>query len=254
MNESKPPVKFRAVMQESGRSGFRKYRALVYGDRGIGTVLRGELLGMVAGGVRGGFGLWLRSRLYPAMFARTGNGVFFGRNVTLRHAHKIVLGHNVVIDDNAVLDAKGETNTGIVLGDNVYIGRNTIVYCKNGNIRIGNNVNVSSNCELFSSNDLVVEQDTVIGAYSYLLSGGEYDLQDRERPFSQQSGMNTKGPLSIGANCWIGARVTVLDAASVGEHCVIGAGAVVTRPVPPGSVAAGVPARVLRSLDAAAST
>ena len=40
--------------------------------------------------------------------------------------------------------------------------------------------------------------------------------------------MCTRGPLDIGADCWFGARVTVLDAASIGARCVIGAGAVVT--------------------------
>jgi acetyltransferase-like isoleucine patch superfamily enzyme len=241
-------MKTRAVMDAAGKSGFRKYRDLVYGDRPLGRVLRDELLTALCGGLPGGAGLWLRSRLYPRRFAAAGRGVFFGRNVTLRHAHKIRLGAGVVVDDNAVLDAKGTDNAGITIGDGVYIGRNTIVYCKNGAIEIGSNVNISSNCEVFSSNSLTIGPDTVIGAYSYLLSGGEYDYRDTEHPFAAQSGMETRGPLTIGANCWIGARVTVLDAACVGAHCVLGAGAVVNRPVPAHSVAVGVPARVVKSL------
>ena len=63
--------------------------------------------------------------------------MFFGRHLTLRHAHKIRLGQGVVIDDNGVLDAKGDGNRGIVLGNRVYVGRNTIIYCKNGDIHIG---------------------------------------------------------------------------------------------------------------------
>jgi len=89
---------------------------------------------------------------------------------------------------------------------------------------------------------------TVVGAYSYLLSGGEYDMADAQTPFCEQDGMHSKGPLTIGRNCWLGARVTVLDAACIGEHCVIGAGAVVTRPVAANRVAVGVPARETRSL------
>ena len=50
------------------------------------------------------------------------------------------------------------------------------------------------------------------------------------------------------SNCWIGAKVTILDGVSIGEHCGIAAGAVVTRSVPPHSLVAGVPARVLRQL------
>ena len=87
----------------------------------------------------------------------------------------------------------------------------------------------------------------MIGAYTYLLSGGEYDITDAT-PFADQSGMKTKGPLTIGANGWLGARVTVLDAASIGDHCVIGAGAVVNKPIPANSLAVGVPARVIKSV------
>ena len=88
----------------------------------------------------------------------------------------------------------------------------------------------------------------MVGAFSYFLSGGEYDYQDRSLKFSEQSGTGTKGELKIGPNCWIGAAVIVLDAANVGGHCVIAAGAVVTKPIPPDSLAVGVPARVLKSI------
>jgi small conductance mechanosensitive channel len=49
----------------------------------------------------------------------------------------------VIIDDNCLIDAKGDRNAGIEIGSNVYIGRNTTVYCKNGDIRIGDNVTVA---------------------------------------------------------------------------------------------------------------
>ena len=81
-----------------------------------------------------------------------------------------------------------------------------------------------------------------------MLSGGEYDYTDTETKFVYQTGMETKGELVIGTNCWIGARVTILDAACVGKHCVIGAGAVVTAPISQDSLAVGVPARVIKSI------
>ena len=241
-------TKIKAAMEEGGKSGFRKYRDLQYGDVSLGRVLRGELTAALCGGMPGGLGILLRSRMCRGLFGATGRRVFLGRNVTLRHAHKIRLGENVIIDDNCVIDAKGDSNSGIDIGDNVYIGRNTIVYCKNGDIRIGNRVNLSSNCTIFSSNRLSIGDDTVIGAYSYLLSGGEYDPTDTTLKFSDQSGMNTRGELTVGSNCWLGARVTVLDAACVGEHCVLGAGCVVTRPIPANSIAVGVPAKVVKSI------
>ena len=54
----------------------------------------------------------------------------------LRHPHKIRIGDNVVIDDNCLIDAKGESNAGIRIGSGVFIGRNTILSCKNGDIEL----------------------------------------------------------------------------------------------------------------------
>ena len=155
----------------------------------------------------------------------------------------------MIIDDLAVLDAKGADNEGIEIGDGVYIGRHTIVYTKNGDIEINDRVNISSNCQLFSSNRLEIGADTVIGAYTYLLSGGEYDAMD-PTPFSGQSGMNTKGPTIIGPNCWLSARVTVLDGVEVGTHCVLGAGAVANKSIPANCVAVGIPAKPCKDLPA----
>lgn len=240
-------VKVKDVATTGGGSAFRKYRDLVHGDVPLGTVILRELLYLLVGGLPGLLGLFLRLKLYRFLFPNIGKKVVFGRHVTIRHPHKIRLGNGVIIDDNVVLDAKGTDNRGITIGDGVYIGRNTIVYCKNGNITIGDRVNISSNCQIFSSHELSIGPDTVIGAFSYLLSGGEYDYRD-PTPFSRQSGMCTKGPLKIGADCWLGAHVTILDAASMGDRTVVAAGAVVTRAFDGGTILGGVPARVLKSI------
>jgi acetyltransferase-like isoleucine patch superfamily enzyme len=238
-------AKLRNIVNDPGSSGFTKYRALCYGDTSLGHVLWGEFVQFLVGGMPGAAGIFLRSKLYPSLFASCGKGVLFGRNVTLRHPRKIRLGDGVIVDDNCVLDAKGTDNRGIILAGGVYIGRNSIVYCKGGNITMEERVSISSSCTVFSSNDLTIREGTVTGAYSYLLSGGEYDYHDTATPFCKQDGMTTRGPLSIGRDCWLGARVTVLDGASIGNGCVIGAGAVVTGPIPDGSLAVGVPARIM---------
>ncbi len=234
--------KFKSVNQGGA---WAQYRRLVHGDQPLGRILYAELVTLLFGSLPGPLGLVLRKLTYPRLFAACAGKAIFGRNLTLRHAHKITLGRGVIVDDNVVLDAKGEANRGIVIGDGVYIGRNTIIYCKGGDIRLGSRVNLSSNCQVFSSNDLEIGEGTVIGAYSYLLSGGEYD-HESPVPFAEQSGMETRGPLRVGADCWLGARVTVLDAATVGDHTVLAAGAVVNKPVPAGVIAGGIPVRVLK--------
>ena len=241
--------KIHEMSAKAGGSSFRKYRDLYYGDVSLGRALLCEFLFCLLGGLSGALGLYLRAKLYPLVFARVGRGTVFGRNMTIRHPHRIRLGSGVILDDQSVIDAKGETNEGITIGDGVYVGRNTIIYCKNGNIRIGNRVNISSNCQFVSSNDLSVGDYCVIGAYAYLLSGGGYDTAPGAPRFAEQNGFITKGPLTVGANCWLGAGIVVMDAASIGEHCVVAAGAVVTQPVPPQTVVGGVPARVLKTFE-----
>ena len=241
-------AKLKATLKSGGKPGFAQYRQLYYGDVSMWFVLKAEVIIAFCGSMHGAAGIFFRSKLYPGLFKSAGKRVFVGRNVTLRHPQKIRLGNNVIIDDNCVIDAKGQDNDGITIDDNVFIGRNTIIYCKNGDIRLKKGVNISANCTVFSSNKLTIEEDVMIGGYSYLLSGGEYDYTDKGTRFVDQSGMKTKGELVIGSNSWLGARVTVLDAASIGEHCVIGAGAVVVKSIPANSIAVGVPARVTKSI------
>lgn len=246
-------VKIRAALQSGKKAGFRKYIELFYGRVSPWYALKAELITGLLGSMPGAMGIFLRRSFYRGLFGSAGSQILIGRNVVIRHPRKIHLGNNVVIDDNCVLDAKGEDNDGIRLEDNVFLGRNTIVNCKNGNICLKRDANISSNCAVFSSNSLTIGEGVMIGSYSYLLSGGEYDFKDTKTPFAEQTGMNTKGPLVVGRNCWLGARVTVLDAASIGEHCVIGAGAVVTAPIPRDSLALGVPARVVRTIGTGGS-
>jgi acetyltransferase-like isoleucine patch superfamily enzyme len=240
-------VKVQQTLREAGKPRWRKYSELVVGKPGLGALLRYELLCGLLGALPGALGLWLRGRLYRRLLGSVGRNVLFGRNLTLRHPHKIHVGDDVVVDDNCMLDAKGSSNTGIVLGDGVFVGRNSILVCKDGDIEIGRRVNISYFCEIFSSNRVRVGDNTLIAAYCYLMSGGSYDFESSV-PMADQEVFGSVGPLEIGPDCWLGAKTVVLDGASIGAGSVVGAGAVVNRPIPPRSVAVGLPARVVRTL------
>jgi acetyltransferase-like isoleucine patch superfamily enzyme len=241
---SDPGSSFKMKALTSGASGsaFRRYRDLVHGDQSLLRVFWSEWIQLWIGGIPGALGLLLRQVFYPSLFAKVGKKVVFGRNLTLRHAHKMELGNGVILDDGVVLDAKGQGNA-FVLGNGVYVGRNSILYCKGGNLHLDDRVNLSSNCQLFSSNDLRFGKGVVVGAFSYFLSGGAYDLHD-PTPFALQSGMQTRGPTVVGDNVWVAAHVCVLDGVEVGRNVVIGAGSVVNRSIPDNCIALGVPARV----------
>jgi len=227
---------------DSGRSAAAKYAALVVGRSGLGALLKHELVVTIAQARAGAFGLVLRKTLYPLLLGSCGRNVVFGQNVVLRHPHKIHIGCNVVIDDNCLLDAKGEANRGIRIGDGVFIGRNTILSCKNGDIELADGANLGFNCEVFSASRVTIGRRVLMAAYSYVI-GGDHDLSDPSKPVLDQS--RTSAGVTIGDGVWMGAGAKILDGVTVGENAVIGAGAVVRENVAASAIAVGIPARVV---------
>src|ERR1700737_2959456 len=120
----------------------QKYCALVVGREGWLDLLKYELVVLLTQSVPGALGLALRQTLYPSLLGACGRNVVFGQNVVLRHPHKIQIADDVVIDDNCLVDAKGSSNSGIRIGRGVFIGRNSILSCKNGEIDIADGANI----------------------------------------------------------------------------------------------------------------
>ncbi|HET9264334.1 MAG TPA: acyltransferase [Vicinamibacterales bacterium] len=236
---------------DRGRSAREKYAALVVGRQGWGALLWYELVVLMSQAVPGALGLALRKILYPSLLGACGRNVIFGQNVVLRHPHKIRIGDDVVIDDNCLLDAKGETNRGITIGNRVFIGRNSILSCKNGDIDLADGANIGFNCELFSASRVSIGRDTLLAAYCYLI-GGDHDFSDVSQPVISQA-RRSEGVI-VGAGAWLGAGAKVLDGVSVGDGAVIGAAAVVRSAVPAGAIAVGVPAKIVGQRGEVASS
>jgi acetyltransferase-like isoleucine patch superfamily enzyme len=170
--------------------------------------------------------------------------VFFGTGITLRHPHKISIGDDVVIDDGCVLDAKGTSNRGITIGSGVFVGRYCTLHTKDGEIVLEDRTNVGPFSTIFSASHVRVGRETLIAAYSYLVGGG-HSVDESGVPILDQP-RPSRG-ITVGAGTWIGTGVSVLDGVSIGRGAVIGAHAVVTRDLPDRSIAAGIPATVVRT-------
>ena len=246
MAEQREILDIQQHLVRSRASALAKYRSLVIGRSGWWALLRYELIVTFCVATPGALGLALRRKLYPRLLGRCGRNVVFGANVVLRHPHKIFIGDDVAIDDNCLLDAKGDSNTGIAIGSGVFIGRNTILHCKNGDIAVGDDANIGFNCDIASSNRVEVGPKVLIAAYSYIVGGG-HDFSRSDVMVMEQKRV-AKG-IRIGAGAWIGAGVTVQDGVTIGEGTIVGAGAVVNDNLPPKVVAAGLPARILRQRD-----
>jgi acetyltransferase-like isoleucine patch superfamily enzyme len=227
-----------------------KYSRLVIGRPGLGPLLKHEIVVLLSQHVPGALGFALRKLLYPSLLGACGRGVIFGQNVVLRHPHKIRIGDNVVIDDNCLLDAKGEANRGITIGSGVFIGRNTILSCKNGDIDLEDGVNIGFNCELFSGSRVRVGRDTLLAAYCYLI-GGDHEVGPASSAVGAQA--RRSNGVAVGAGAWLGAGAKVLDGISIGDGAVVGAGAVVRADVPARAIAVGVPARIVGTREEVAS-
>jgi acetyltransferase-like isoleucine patch superfamily enzyme len=242
MAGSEPISRAQDQLFEPGKSARGKYASLVVGRPGLVSLIRYELVVTLSQACPGAIGLVLRRWLYPRILGSCGRNVIFGQNVVLRHPHKIHIADNVVIDDNCLLDAKGETNQGIRIGKGVFIGRNTILSCKNGDIELLDGANLGFNCEVFSASRVRIGADVLMAAYSYVI-GGDHDFSDPSRPVIRQ-GRSSAG-VSIGEGAWIGAGAKILDGVTVGERAVVGAAAVVRDDVSPRAVVVGIPARTV---------
>jgi len=225
-----------------GKSASAKYSELVVGRSGIGALIGYELVVMIAQSCPGALGLALRKAMYPMLLGSCGRNVVFGQNVVLRHPHKIHIGDDVVVDDNCLLDAKGQTNSGIRIGNGVFIGRNTILSCKNGDIDLAESANIGFNCEIFSASRVTIGARTLIAAYAYVI-GGDHDFSDPATAVLDQP--RVSAGVAIGEGVWIGAGAKILDGVTIGPRAVVGAAAVVREAVPDGSIAVGIPARVV---------
>ncbi len=237
-------LKIRKSVSNSG-SKRQKYQQMIIGRSGWGALIKYELIVLFSSWVPGALGLALRSKLYPRLMGSCGRGVVFGTNVVLRHPHKIHIGANTIVDDNCMLDAKGVDNDGITLGEGVFIGRNTILSCKDGNIALADGANVGFNCEIYSSSDVRIGADTMIAAYVYLVGGGNYDLEASAPAFGEQTALESQG-IEVAGNVWIGAHCTVLDGTQIQTGAVVAAGSVVSATVATNTVVGGVPARVIK--------
>jgi acetyltransferase-like isoleucine patch superfamily enzyme len=138
------------------------------------------------------------------------------------------------------------TRSGIRLGNNFSLGAFSVLtngfnhFSKFGSLNIGNNVGIGEYCYICAVSDVVIGNDTIVGQY--------LSVHPQNHNFSARSelirlqGTSEKG-VKIGNNCWIGSKVTFLDGSSVGDGCIVAAGAVVNSVFPDNVIVGGCPAK-----------
>ncbi len=231
-------------LTDQKKSALRKYQDMVIGSTRLMDLFLYECVMFICNAFPGAIGYMLRKKLYPLILGHVGPGTVFGRNMTIRHGRKISIGARGIFDDLVVLDAKGDGNRGIVIGDDVIIARNTVVSCKGGDIEIGSNSNISLNCMIHSEKSVRIGPRNLWAAYCYIIGGGSHDFERTDVPIIQQ-GSHVEG-IVMDEDIWLGADVKILDGCHIGRGVVIGAGSLVTKDIPEYKVAIGSPVRIVR--------
>lgn len=156
------------------------------------------------------------------------HGLSVGRSVEIRSPQNLVLGNNVSLDSNALLHCGGfewcNYKGKIQLGDNVYIGPNSVLFGA-GDIVIGNNVLISP-CVVITSHQHTFQEKGI-------------PVRDQPTEFNA---------VTIEDDVWVGSNAVILPGVTIGKGAIIGAGAVVTQDIPQFSMAVGVPARVVKDI------
>ena len=192
--------------------------------------------------------VWLLRGNLKNLFLRGKLGsIFLAPGVNWRNAGMIRLGRGVTMERGVIVD--GLSRNGIEIGDNVMIGpycvirASSLTYLGEG-VRIGKDSAMDAYSYIGAGGGVSIGESVIMGQHvSFHAENHRYDQTDV--PIKLQ-GITRKG-IVVEDDCWVGSNATFLDGAQVGRGCVIAAGAVVTGAIPPNSVVAGVPGRVIKT-------
>ncbi len=176
--------------------------------------------------------------------------IFVGSNVKVRHGYQFSAGKNLILEDNVSINAL--SSMGIILGDDVSIARDSILFCtgivaqKGTGITIGSRTGISARAYLAGQGGIYIGNDVIMGPNVQIFSEN-HNFSNLGLTIKEQG--VTKNAVFIGNNCWIGAGATILAGVTIGDGCVIAAGSVVTKTLPANSIVAGVPAKAIKSRE-----
>ena len=195
---------------------------------------------------------------------------FLGRDIhsqVKRNKEGCRLDHSVILLDSCSLDFKeNRIKVGLEIQEKSMVGCNFIFESSEGFIKIGKRTFINSGTKLISRNRIEIGDDVTIAWGCYIYDHDSHSLdwrnrisditQQREDYFAKRDFIANKdwstvnsAPIKIGDKVWIGFNAIILKGVTIGEGAIVGAGAVVTKDVPPYTVVAGNPAKVVKNIE-----
>lgn len=191
----------------------------------------------------------IRGMLTKIRFGRADGFVMLAGGTRIRHPRCLQVGKNFIVEDYAEIMALSKQ--GIICGNNVTVGAFSTIkpssyYGRDlgEGLRIGNNSNIGRYAYIGCSGHVTIGNNVMMGP-NVSIFAENHNFDDTSRPMHQQG--VKRQPVIIEDDCWLASGTTILAGVTVGHGSVIAASSVVTQSIPPNSVAAGVPAKVIRS-------
>lgn len=187
----------------------------------------------------------LRRLIYRSILGQIGTSTVINRGVEFVGAERIEIGNEVTLDRDVHLRNLGYKSK-ILIGDKVFFDRGVDIKThQTGNIEIGEGTYIGL-YSCLSGNSIKIGKYCLIAAHSGIYASNHIFADPT--CYIQEQGASYQG-IVIEDDCWLGSGVKVLDGVTIGKGSVIGAGAVVTKNIPPYSIAVGVPAKVVGRRD-----
>lgn len=183
------------------------------------------------------------------------NIYWFISRMIYRFISRVVYGNVLNVGKNGKFRMGGSLKNpggGICIGDDFFIGKDFLLAVypvdsnrkKYGKLQIGERVAAQERVRISAAEWIVIGND-VLMASDILITDNNHGMDAGSEKSYMCQNLKT-GPVKIGNGCWIGEKCTVLPGSTIGEKSIIGANSVVTGSIPAYSIAAGVPAKVLK--------
>ncbi len=174
--------------------------------------------------------------------------MLYKRKMDIKNGCKFRLGATVINGKYIHIDEDVIMGTGLVMA--VYpehCGKvNPVRDNPEGGIRIGKRVSGNRNITIYCADSVTIGDDVLLGS-NILITDNNHGMNPEAGEYIDQP--LTCSPTSVENGCWIGERVCILSGVTVGEKSIVAAGSVVTHDIPPYSIAAGSPAKVIKRWD-----